>query len=411
MSQQIDSGSADIDPAAAAMTSLTGALVDANDQLLTLYALTDVSTDSLDGATSVEEILQQAKTMLAADVMRLDGPDGFSVATDGSSRSRELDDHDPSPTSSAQTTASIGVTNSSGCDATLTARRLDRPFGTADHKLLTAIANMALGALHTSRLHQEAVSQAVVARDHDTASELAVRALPRWQPAMLGANLFARSDPARSAGGDLYTYAEIGDTLHFVIGDVSGKGLPAAMMMTNVISASLAAFHGAGTVGPAAVLARIDEWTYEFLSDASLFVTLVVGAFDQSTGKLSLANAGHSPVLWCSSGKVEMIDASVPPVGVLPISMGPPPEEVVLATQPGDRLVVASDGFTEQANQLGTMFGDDRLIAEVANDTSPCHEFGERLYEILEIHADGAEQSDDRTVLILDINDIAAVES
>lgn len=391
------------DGAESAMASLTGALIDANDQLLALYSLTEVTTDSLDGDTSVREILNQAKTLLGADALILSESGGISVTVGTGDSART-----PSPNSKssgrASTTASVRVTNESGGEATLTARRSDRSFGTADHKLLTAVANMALGAVHTSRLHGEAVDQAVVARDHDTASELAVRALPSWQPQMATAELFARSDPARAAGGDLFTYAEVNNTLHFVVGDVSGKGLPAAMMMTNVISASLAAFHGSGSSGPSAVLSQIDSWLYEFLSDAGLFVTLVVGAFNQTTNELRLANAGHSPVMWVSDGKVELVEANVPPIGVLPIDLGPAPEEVAFSTHQGDRLVVASDGFTEQENPEGVMFGEDRLAAGLTADASTSSaDLAQSLYDDLEAYADGAEQGDDRTVLILSV--------
>lgn len=404
MNQDTESPTKD-DGAESAMAALTGALIDANDQLLALYALTEVTTDSLDGETSVREILDQAKTLLEADALILNESDGISITVGTGDSART-----PSPVKAdpglASTTASVSVTNESGGEATLTARRADRPFGTADHKLLTAVANVALGAVHTSRLHGEAVDQAVVSRDHDTASQLAVRALPSWKPEMATADLFARSDPARAAGGDLYTYAEVDNTLHFVVGDVSGKGLPAAMMMTNVISASLAAFHGSGESGPSAVLSQIDSWLYEFLSDAGLFVTLVVGAFNQTTNELRLANAGHSPVMWISNATVEMVEANVPPIGVLPLDIGPPPEEVSFSTHAGDRLVVASDGFTEQENPDGVMFGEDRLTARLTADPAcSSTDLAASLYADLETYADGSEQGDDRTVLILSVTD------
>ncbi len=385
-----------------ATASLTSALVEANDQLLALYGLTEVNIDSLDGQTSVREILDRATTLLSADALILHPSVGEPVSsTEGRMTSSE---RTPSHVHSlAPTTASITVTNASDWEATLIARRSGRPFGTADHKLLTAVANMALGALHTSHLHREAIEQAVVARDHDTASELAIRALPRWTPTIAGAELFARSDPARAAGGDLFTYAEIGDILHFVVGDVSGKGLPAAMMMTNVISASHAAFQEAGRTGPAAVLARIDAWMYEFLSDAGLFVTMIAGAFDQQTGELRLANAGHSPVMWCSRGQVKVLEADIPPIGVLPFELTPPFDETVKRTEPGDRLIVASDGLTEQRNPSGEMFGEDRLATALTFATHSTKGQAERLFDQVESFAAGTAQEDDRTLLVLSI--------
>ncbi len=392
-----------------AIDSMTNALIEANDQLLALYALTEVTSDSLDGTSSVQEILSRAQTLLDADALVFETDTGETIATVG----RPTGINPPAPTGAvltnsagarASTTADITVSNASGLAARLLAYRRHRPFGTPDQKLATAVANLALGAWHTSQMHRDALSQAIMARDHDTASELAVRALPQWQPQINGAELYARSDPARAAGGDLFTYSVVDDVLHFVVGDVSGKGLPAAMMMTNVISASLAAFQSDGHRGPAAVLSRIDAWMYDYLSQAGLFVTLVVGSYDPQEKTVLLSNAGHSPVLWIDGAKAAVVEAATPPVGVLPLTDATAPTEVVLSGGPGNRLVVSSDGFTEQLDRRGNMFGEERLVNEIINSSDPGSTLGPQLYTALVTHADGAEQSDDRTLVILDIH-------
>ncbi len=412
MNTAADTGSRPESP----VESLTGALVEATDQLLALYELAKVTADSLDANASVGVILSQATRLFGASAMELHvvddvivGPSGDRLDPDyGSTSPADSRTSLPVASTTSAVVASVSVSNAAGLEATLIAHRRDRPFGTADHKLLSAVANMALGALHISRLHEDAVAQAVISRDHDTASDLAVRALPDWRPSVDGVELFARSDPARSAGGDLYTFAIVDGVFHFVVGDVSGKGLPAAMMMTNVISASLAAFQSEGRRGPVHVLSAIDSWMYDYLSDAGLFVTLVCGAFDRRSGQLRLANAGHSPVLFVHNGSAEMIEASVPPIGVLPLQIldDESAHEQSFATEPGDRLVMSSDGFTEQENSSGVMFGDGRLIDAVEGATTPCSELGPRLYDMIEAHAGGAEQSDDRTLVILDVIDV-----
>jgi serine phosphatase RsbU (regulator of sigma subunit) len=250
-------------------------------------------------------------------------------------------------------------------------------------------------------MHRRAVAQAVVARDHDTASTLAQLALPTWRPEIDGAELFARSDPARLAGGDLFAFAIIDGLLHFVVGDVSGKGLPAGLMMTMVISASNAAFQTHGAVGPAAVMKAIDRSVYGYLSDGGLFVTLLVGSFDPSGRRLRLSNAGHSPVFYVHDGHASSVDASVPPIGVLPLD---DVAETDVALQPGDRLVVASDGFTEQADPSGEHFGEVRLAALISATGRRVGELGSHLFELIEEYQGAAAQSDDRTLLILDID-------
>ena len=366
------------------LDSLTSALVDANDQILALYDLATITTNSLEEDESVERILAQGKKLLHADELKL--------LTDDETRS--------APDSNVGgVTAVVSVEHSSGDKATLVARRQAKPFGTADKKLLNAVAHMALSAVHTARLHTEALEQAVVARDHAMASELAQRSLPQWRPSLPGTKLFARSDPARTAGGDLFSFAASDDQLDFVVGDVSGKGLPAAMMMSNVIMASNNAFQRHRDDGPATILKAIDSWTYDTLSESALFVTIVVGRYNRSTQTLSLANAGHSPVVFVHHGSAQSLPASCPPVGVLP---GIEPTETVISVEPGDRLAICSDGFTEQENVAGEMLGEERLDEWLTDQQLPTVEFGEEMFSQLESFAGRASQTDDRTLFVLD---------
>ena len=371
------------------LISLTSALVEANDQILALYDLATISTDSLKESESVDRILAQGRKLLRADELRL-------VAEDAERSSPQ--------SSIGGTTAVVRVEHQSGDHATLIAKRQAEPFGTADKKLLNAVAHMALSAVHTARLHSEALTQAVMARDHAMASELAQRSLPKWRPSLEGTAVYARTDPARTAGGDLYSFAETDDWLDFVVGDVSGKGLPAAMMMSNVIMAFNNAFQRHRDDGPAAMLRTIDHWLYESLSDAALFVTIVVGRYERSTGKLAIANAGHSPVVFVQQGKARPLPASCPPVGVLE---GIEPVETQLQVQPGDRLAICSDGFTEQENNAGQMFGDERLESFLVDRSTATDDFGEMLFRQLETYAGTAGQTDDRTLFLLDFTGTA----
>ena len=358
--------------------SLAEALVDAQDQLLALYELATLTTESLDESECVKPIVERASRLLDADEMHF-------TLTD------EIPDGD---------LTSIAVENSSGLTGTLYARRTAAPFGTADQKLLRAVAHIALGAVQTSRLHADAVSQAVVARDHDTASNLAQMALPSWRPIIDGLDMFARSDPARMAGGDLFTFAESENGLHFVVGDVSGKGLPAAMMMATIISSANAALHSHGS-NPEETLRSIDSWVFDYLSGSGLFVTILAGTINKTTGELRVANAGHSPVVAVLDGVPKMIEATAPPVGVLPLDITTL-EEQQLKLAPNDRFVVCSDGFSEQLNPEEEMFGEDRLFDEVSDLSHDASTIGPMLFSKLDAFANGATQTDDRTLVIVD---------
>ncbi len=376
---------------------LAGALVDANDQLLALYELTSITADSLDEREVVTRLLDRAKTLLNADALVFEAVATYSVGdrepVEYLTTARH---HQPVGQSVVLTATCI---DASGETATVSALRRRAEFGTADAKLLDAVATMLSSAVTTARMHQAAVEQAVMASDHETASHLAQSALPRWLPALPGADLFARSEPARSAGGDLYCYEVIDAVLYFAVGDVSGKGLPAALMMTNVISASKAAFHRHGSEGSAAVLRAVDLWMHRPLSDAGMFATLIVGSFDPASRRLQLSNAGHSPVLLSCDGVLEPLLAQHPPVGVLPL---PDPDVFTEELSVGDQLIVASDGITEQLGGDGGMFGDDRLAALVKSNTAmSAAELGATVFDRVELFAGAAPQGDDRTLFIV----------
>ena len=382
------------------MQSLTAALVEVNEQLLVLYQLASITTESLDESEAVAAILEKARDLLAADLLTF-SVDGDQVhSTDQLMRRHDDESHDRAPVGRAPNRTSVEVSNGR-LTGSLYAHRDNRTFGTADHKLLTAIASMALGAVQTSRHHHETLEGAVARRDHDTASELAQLALPTWRPELPGVDVFARSDPARAAGGDLFTFAVLDDVLHFVAGDVSGKGLPAALMMTTVISAATAAFQSAGAAGPGAVLETIDNWVHKYLADAGLFVTLMAGSYDAGSRQLSIASAGHGPIFYIDDSGPRSINSVVPPIGVLPLSDLGPVEDTVLAAPPGSRLVVSSDGFTEQEDPAGQMWGEQRMLDLLVDSNLPATELGGLVFERLESYAGTAEQTDDRTLLII----------
>lgn len=378
---------------------LAEALVEANDQLLALYELASITAGSLDEDEVVQRILLRAQRLLGADALAVDTDADHCV---GQPKDIEaLHRHQAAGDASNARVASSSATDPAGGETAVSAFRRASDFGTADTKLLDAVAMMLSGALHTARLHASAVTQAVMASDHETAARLAQSALPRWLPELTGIDVFARSEPARSAGGDLYCFDVIDDVLHFAVGDVSGKGLPAAIMMTNVISAANAAFHRHGSDGPPGILAAIDAWMYQSLSDAGMFVTLLVGSLDLDSGSFRLSNAGHSPVLLQHTGTVDMIPANHPPIGVLPID---DPEETIIKAGLGHRLVVASDGITEQAGIAGEMYGEERLIGLLRSArTKSAAELGAMVFDRVELYGATVPQCDDRTLFIVNV--------
>ncbi len=374
---------------------LAGALVETNDQLLGLYDLVSLTIESLDEQRAVLAILDRAKSILGADALLLRADRNYSIGPPNDVAALEAVHRIPVQAGDSSAT-SVPVQTPDGTTVDLGALRKSSPFGTADKKLLGAVGKMLVGAIHRARMHQAGLDQAVKARDHDTASELAQRALPRWRPESGRLDLFAHSSPARAAGGDLFTFALVDDTFHFVVGDVSGKGLPAALMMTTTISASNAAFASVGESGAAAILTTIDSWVYETLADAGLFVTLLVGSYNLTSGILQTCNAGHSPVGIVRNATFQPLAAQLPPIGVLPV------ESVEACTHqlgPGDRFIAASDGLVEQLNMVGGMFGDERLEALLVSDAMCADGLGKAVFAAVSDFAGAEPQGDDRTLL------------
>lgn len=377
------------------VSSLAGALVEANDQLLGLYDLVSLTIESLDEQRAVLAILDRAKSILNADALLFRTDRDYAVGPPNAVAA--LDAVHLVPVQAGDSSAtSVPLLTPDGRTVDLAALRNSAPFGTADKKLLEAVGKMLVGAIHRARMHQTALDQAVMARDHDTASELAQRSLPRWRPDPERLDLFAQSSPARASGGDLYTFALVDDTFHFVVGDVSGKGLPAALMMTTTISASNAAFASVGDAGAAAVLKTIDSWIYESLADAGLFVTLLVGTYNLTSGELQTCNAGHSPVGIVRDATWLPLAAQLPPIGVLPV------EAIEASTQQlgrGDRFIAASDGLVEQLNMVGNMFGDERLESLLVDESPTAEALGKSVFSAVSDFAGVQPQTDDRTLL------------
>lgn len=378
------------------LSSMANALVGANDQLLALYDLLEVTTDSLEEVNTVLELLKRAFKLLDCDALLVLTDDINHFYGDEAERdtlNQAPDDLDRASVAIERATTAFGL------EAELRALRRESPFSTGDRKLMKAVLQTVLGAIHTSRLHQESLQQAIVAHDHRTAAAIAQVALPDGPPELTGIDFFARSDPAHAAGGDLYMYAVVGENLCFVVGDVSGKGVSAAMMMTTITSAANASFHDLSSYSPVEHLRRISQWTYDHLAKADLFTTLVVGRYCTTDGTLTLANAGHSPVFIVRKGKAEPSYAHVPPVGVLPVG---DVDAAIHQLGLGEAIVVASDGIVEQESAEGEQFGEHRLIRHLERySNQPASVMGTSMFDEVASFGEDHTQDDDRTLLIV----------
>jgi sigma-B regulation protein RsbU (phosphoserine phosphatase) len=214
-----------------------------------------------------------------------------------------------------------------------------------------------------------------------------------------GFEIAAILEPARSVGGDLYNYFSAGpDRLCFAVGDVSDKGVPAALFMvkTNTLLRSVA--------GEVEALHTIMERVNQELSrdnEACMFVTLIVGILDLNTGEFVLANGGHNaPVLMKADGSCAYIETETGPA----LGFDESAEFPVMRSQlhPGETLLLYTDGVTEAFNDRDEMYSDDRLLEVLGGlETAGAAQTTQLLLRSVQGFAGNHGQSDDITIVAL----------
>ena len=276
-------------------------------------------------------------------------------------------------------------------------RPRDTPFSTPDVPLIEAIVS-ALGIMLAFReLHRHEFERKAVEREHQVASVLAQSVIAAETPQAASLDIFARTVPAALTGGDFYVFGHASEMIWFAVGDVAGKGLPAAMLMTRAVAACRIAFLTHAEDSLLEVFRRVDEEMYVHLDDAGVFITLVIGVADARTGQVWLVNAGHSPVVAVVGGVAETIRSSVPPLGIIPGRV-PRVSAVTLAEE--DRLLVGSDGLTGQSDPDGDMFGLDRFLGLSTRGASGEGAFGDDVFAAVRDFAAGEPASDDATLVM-----------
>jgi serine phosphatase RsbU (regulator of sigma subunit) len=242
-------------------------------------------------------------------------------------------------------------------------------------------------------------AQAQIQAELGAARALQIAILPARFPVIPGCAGAGRMLPATTMGGDFYDYIELRDgRIGLVVGDVSGKGVPAAFFMA-VARTNLReiAIHSSG---PGECLTRTNQVLLE-QNPMDLFVTLFYGVFDPSSGLLTYANAGHNPpCLRRADGAVELLAGA--PGLVLGAMPGITYRDHLVQVRSGDRLVLYTDGVTEAFNPAGEEYGMERLLVDVgAHGGAAAAALVERIFEQVRIFAGEAPQSDDITLTVL----------
>jgi serine phosphatase RsbU (regulator of sigma subunit) len=273
-------------------------------------------------------------------------------------------------------------------------------FTLEDLELLVAVCNQTGLALDNARLHKQTVEMERRLNDLKTAADVQKSFLPLKLPTVAGYHFFAHYRPAREVGGDLYSFIPLpNERLAIAIGDVAGKGMPAALLMARVISEIRYAITAAQD--PGAALAHLNDLLKESPTDQ--FVTFLLMILDTLDHHLTIVNAGHLPVVVRRhAGKIEEHPSSNDtglPLGIVGEASY---TSCRIPLHPGDCAVLCTDGILEASNPKGELFGLGRIRSTIAAAPLTPEDIGGRLLQAVAQHSAGvAEQHDDITLVCL----------
>jgi phosphoserine phosphatase RsbU/P len=265
---------------------------------------------------------------------------------------------------------------------------------------LETLATEAAVAIENARLYRETMEKARMEQEMRIAAEIQQALLPRAVHAGTYFAAAAASIPCRSIGGDFFDYVDLPDGgLGFALGDVAGKGPPAALL--SAMMQGMFAAQAASSDSPSQTIARVNLALYR-RGIESRFVTLMYGTL-RPDGRLTYCNAGHNPPLVISRvgdvSTVRRLEQGGPIVGLFELASY---DEETIALTPGDWLIIFTDGISEAMSAAGDEYGDDRIVALVeANAGLSPHDLLEALFADVKAFARGTPQGDDITGMVL----------
>jgi sigma-B regulation protein RsbU (phosphoserine phosphatase) len=406
------------------LDSLTEALVETQDRLVAIYELTRATRRTLEIPALLDLLIQESKHLL-----NIDG--GFAVLMEKGKQSivhqisetpihnahleaaATLFRRDPKRnTFTDSETLPAGLSNVMMVSLPIRAEIFGAfgvfnktgKFPTPDIKLAKAIANQIGAQLENAFLHKEVVERARLETEMNIARQVQTAILPQKLPRMDGLDIYAASEPAYEVGGDFYDLIDrSNDSLVFAVGDVTGKGMPAALLMSMTHTVIKACSRMMPFTHPHQVLDRLNGDLFDDFSNVGMFTTVFVGLLDRKNSTLLLSNAGHSPIFYIPVGQEPvLLEAQNIPVGVLD-TYNYTSQSIQLSQ--GDIFIAASDGFPESRNTSGEMFGYDRIKKALwdSRETS-AKEMVETLFAQVNAFSGSHAQDDDRTILVIKVN-------
>ncbi|MCC7475972.1 MAG: SpoIIE family protein phosphatase [Pirellulales bacterium] len=266
-------------------------------------------------------------------------------------------------------------------------------FTDQDLEVLASVASQAAIAIDNAKMHEQVLAQRALQRDLELARRMQRSLLPSGPPQVNGYFFFDYYQAARQVGGDYYDYVQLpGGRVAVIVGDVAGKGVPAALLMAR-LSADVR-FSLASEPDLAMAVQQINEgFARHDWSDR--FVTMLAAVLNPTTSELTIVNAGHmAPLLRGGDGNVIEIgeEAAGLPLGV---AEGYQYESFTHKVEPGEVLTIFTDGFSEAMNNQRELYGIERLKQQLACPAVSVEVFGQHILEDVSKFVDGFDQSDD----------------
>lgn len=280
-----------------------------------------------------------------------------------------------------------------------------KKFNTDDLNLLTIVANLASVAVEKARMHESVLAREKEQKEIELARTVQLGFLPQTVPVVEGYEFYSHYSPAQTVGGDYYDFVPLSDgRVAVVLGDVAGKGVPAALLVAKL--SSEVKFSLVTESSAAKAISKLnDQMIRGGLQDR--FVTLAAIILDPVAHQITIVNAGHMiPKLYKGSTR-ELSNAHSDEATGLPLGVEPgfQYDATIMEMEPGDTITVYTDGVSDAMSPSGEMFGYDRVdryllpeMPSVAEAAKP-KRIGEKLVTEVRKHANGRAQNDDIAVV------------
>lgn len=274
-------------------------------------------------------------------------------------------------------------------------------FSSVEVKLTQAIVDQVGTLLENVLLSQEMYKQAQLQGEMQLARAVQSNLLSQQTPSVNGLDIYATTRPALHVGGDFYTMVyRAGRPFVFSVGDISGKGLSAALLMTMTRTSihSKASYMPDPT--PEVIMRQSNEDLYDDFARLGTFATVLVGQYQPITEEFIYANAGHAPVIYRPhDGVARLLKAESTAMGILPVVLC---KNQSVPMREGDLLVIGTDGLSDASNAAGETFGSDRLLELVdqfAFHSAP--ELADILLAEIQGFEGGSAGADDQTLMVI----------